>query len=255
MGMLRKSSWPSAWGFSPELCSSFLPRLPPTCHLHGRPESPRVELHGQHRPQMCAQKEPRLWAGAWGPVGLPTLSFTPRPHLTADRLSPAGEGPTEKDSVGGCSGSGVRSQPEAWKDDRSPVGLLCLLLPPSFPSFLSPSIFPTSLLSFLAFMSAISGSGTVLTSRRNRPLCLFPGHLHSGAGDRCSMNKQRPPPQAQREGRMRQRTMCPACPHRACTSLLTAMKLTPDKPESRNHVFLPSFIFLGTQLVLNTHFQ
>lgn len=117
MGMLRKSSWPSAWGFSPEPCSSLLPRLPPTCHPHGQPESPRVELHGQHRPQMCAQKEPRLWAGAWGPVGLPTLSFTPRPHLTPDGLSPAGEGPTEKDSVGGCSGSGVWSQPEAWKDD------------------------------------------------------------------------------------------------------------------------------------------
>lgn len=33
--------------------------------------SPSVVLRGQHKPQVCAQKELALWAGAWGPVGLP----------------------------------------------------------------------------------------------------------------------------------------------------------------------------------------
>lgn len=49
--------------FDSEPWSSFRPRLQPKCHPHGLLGSPRVALPGQHRPQMCAQKERTLWAG------------------------------------------------------------------------------------------------------------------------------------------------------------------------------------------------
>lgn len=84
-GMLSPAD-PLPGGFHSEPWSPFRPRLQPKCHPHGLLGSPRVALPGQHRPQMCAQKERTLWAGAWAPWGSPTPRF-----MTQMERGPAGD--------------------------------------------------------------------------------------------------------------------------------------------------------------------
>lgn len=79
---VEESSCPSAWGFSLRTV------LLLTCHPPGPLGSPSVALHGQHRHQMCAQKELALRAGAWG-RGAPQL---PGSHMTPDEEGPCREG-------------------------------------------------------------------------------------------------------------------------------------------------------------------
>lgn len=82
--MLRKSSRPLPVGFHPGPCSSFLPRLLSICHLHGPLEGTSV-----------VSTEPKLWAGAWGPVGLlhPQSHSKVSPDSRQADSSPSIQGP------------------------------------------------------------------------------------------------------------------------------------------------------------------